>query len=92
MGVTAWTDISYDGKELRKYTRRMYNYLDKETKSKNPDWDKIFIKMEAVSRISSRHVKIIELADALPRIKNLEKLIKHIPADVLAEAKAKAGI
>jgi len=92
MGVSAWTDLSFDGKEIRKITRRLYHNLDVASKAKNPDWDKITTKLEAVSRVSLRHAKIVEIVDTQPRIKNLEKLIESIPAHILAEAKAKIGI
>lgn len=92
MATEAWNDTAYDGRKLRSLMRRAYNYLDKQTKTKNPDWDKIFLKMEAMSRMSNRHAKLIDTHELEERTSNIEKLLEHIPQPILAEAKAKAGI
>ena len=91
-GKDTWDDPAYDGRKLRGLMRRCYNYLDKETKKKNPDWDKLFPKIESVSRMSQRHVKLIDVTELEERTANIEELLKHIPQSVISEAKVKAGL
>ncbi len=92
MTTEAWDDPAYDGRQLRGLMRRAYNYLNKETKKTKPDWDKIFLKLEAMSRMSHRHVKLIDITQLEERTANIEKLLEYIPQPMLTEAKAKAGI
>ena len=92
MATEAWNDSSYDGRKLRGLMRRAYNYLDKETKKANCDWDKAIPKIEALSRVSHRHVKLIDMTELEERTANIEKLLDHIPQSVISEAKVKAGL
>ena len=92
MGTEAWNDSSYDGRKLRGLMRRAYNYLDKESKKTNPDWDKLLPKIESMSRMSHRHVKLIDVTELEERTANIEELLKYIPQSVISEAKVKAGL
>lgn len=92
MGTEAWNDSSYDGRKLRGLMRRAYNYIDRETKKTNADWDKIFPKIEALSRMSHRHVKLIDMVELEERTRSIEKLLEHIPQSIISEAKVKAGL
>jgi len=87
-----WTDISYEGRALRRNFKVIEAWSIREAKKKKTDYDKFVQYTEIMSRIALRHYKLIELADAQPRLENLEKLVEVIPPHVLAEAKAKIGI
>lgn len=92
-GMTeSWTDISYEGKALRRNFKIIEAWSKKEAAKKAPDMDKFVQYTEAMSRTAQRHAKLIEIADSQPRLKNLEKLIEAIPAHVLAETKARLGM
>ena len=42
-----------------------------------------------MSRIAVRQAKLIEFVYLQPRLEYIEKLLDHIPANVIAEAKAR---
>ncbi len=87
-----WDDSSFDGRKLRGLMKRAYKHLEKEADKKGADWDKLIPKIEALSRISHRHVKLIDVTQLEERTANIEKLLEHIPQTIIAEAKSKAGL
>jgi len=92
MATEKWNDPAYDGRQLRRLMRRAYNFVEKESKKSGADWDKLFPKLEALSRMSQRHVKLIDVTELEERTANIEELLKHIPQSVISEAKVKAGL
>ena len=84
-----WTDLSFEGKAIRRNFRFLDTTINKLCKQKDPDIDKILRLMEGLSRIAVRQIKLIEFVYLIPRLQYIEKLLDHIPSDVIAEAKAR---
>ena len=92
MATEAWHDMSYDGKQLRRYLRRLHRHIDNESKKANPDWDKLNARAEAAARLAKAQKVIINFTHMTERVENVEKLINHMKPSELAELKARAGI
>ena len=92
MTTEAWHDMSYDGKQLRKYLRRLYKAIDKESKKANPDWDKLNVRIEVAARVAKAQKIIVNFSNVQERLENIEKLMDHMKPSELAELKARAGI
>lgn len=90
--TTQWNDVGHLGRGLMRNFKIIEGWSKTEAKKKNPDYDTYLKLSDSMANTGMKLARIIEMYDAMPRIKNLEKLINSIPPHVLAEAKAKIGI
>lgn len=90
--TTQWNDIGHIGRGLMRNFKFVETLSKKEAKKKTPDVESYLNFTNSMANTGMKLARIIEMYDAMPRIKNLEKLINSIPAHVLAETKAKLGI
>ena len=88
----AWNDVGHLGRALNRNFRFLETLSKKEIKKKTPDVEHFININNSMANTSLKLAKLIEMFDAMPRIKNLEKLIENIPPHVLAETKAKLGM
>ncbi len=90
--TTQWNDIGHIGRGLMRNFKHAEKMMKKEMLKKKVDQDKFFKLSGDMANTGMKLARIIELFDATPRIKNLEKLISNIPPHILAETKARLGM
>ena len=91
--TTQWNDIGHIGRALMRNFKYSETVLKTKHNSKKAvDLEDILNLHNDMSNGGMKLARIIELFDAMPRIKNLEKLVNNIPPHILAETKAKLGI
>ncbi len=90
--TTQWNDIGHVGRALMRNFKVVEGWSKSEAKKKNPNHETYIQLTNTMANSGMKLARIIELYDAMPRIKNLEKLVNSIPPQVLAETKARLGI
>ena len=90
--TVAWNDVGHIGRALNRNFLFLETLSTNEAKKKNPDIEHFIVVNNSLASTGIKLAKLIEVFDAMPRIKNLEKLIENIPPHILAETKARLGI
>ena len=96
MTTTKWSDLSTYGRYLKRILNLLMNEIrcEEELVKKNENHqintEKILPIINTLSRVSLTLVKLVEISHYEKRLTEIESLLKHIPREVLQEAKQRS--
>lgn len=85
-----WSDLSYEGEILRKITKRIHKRFKKHIK--NEDDDLAIKSATALCTVVNAQRRIVDGIKYEKRLEEIELILRNIPPDEIAKAKARIGV